>query len=154
MREVVTRTARPGRWAGLMVVAQGLVLASWVPRLAGEERGLAVLIMSGSGLVIVLAVVVVLVDLRATLVLTEDALLLERRWRPLRIARDAVRAVDGNIHGRPSWSEAVVLTVDGRDRPVRLGNFDVPARELIPRLQEWAGVGDTVPASEDSASPT
>ncbi|NHT19708.1 hypothetical protein [Cellulomonas sp. IC4_254] len=154
MREVVTRTVRTGRWAGLMVVAQGLVLASWAPRLAGEERGLAVLMICVSSLLIVVAVVLVLVDLRATLVLTEDALLLERRWRPLRIDRAAVWAVDGNIHGRPSWSEAVVLTVDGRDRPVRLGNFDVPARVLIPRLQEWAGVGDTVPASEDSASPT
>jgi hypothetical protein len=154
MREVVARTARPGRWAWLVVVAQGLVLASWVPRLGGEERGLAVLFVCASGLLIVLAVVVAVVDLRATLVLTDDALLLERRWRALRIPREAVRAVDGDVHGRPSWSEAVVLTVAGRDRPVRLGGLDVPARVLIPRLQDWAGVGDAVPAPEDSASPT
>lgn len=154
MREVVARTQRPGRWAWLIVVAQGLTLASWVPRLGGEERGLAVPFIGASGLLIVMAVVLAVVDLRATLILTEDALLLERRWRPLRIPRDAVLAVDGNIHGRPSWSESVVLTVAGRDRPVRLGGFEVHARVLIPRLQEWAGVGDTVPASEDSATPT
>ncbi|MBW0255469.1 hypothetical protein [Cellulomonas sp. PS-H5] len=110
--------------------------------------------MSLSGLLIVMAVVLALTDLRATLVLTDDALLLERRWRPLRVPREAVLAVDGNIHGRPSWSESVVVTVAGRDRPVRLGGFEVHARVLIPRLQEWSGVGDTAPASEDSASPT
>lgn len=154
MREVVARTARPGRWVWLIVVAQGLALASWVPRLGGEERGLAVLFVCASALLIVMAVVVAVVDPRATLVLTDEALLVERRWRALRVARDAVQAVDGNIHGRPSWSESVVLTVAGRDRPVRLGGFEVHARVLIPRLQEWAGVGDTAPASEDSASPT
>jgi hypothetical protein len=153
MREVVARTARPGRWVWLIVVAQGLALASWVPRLGGEERGLAVLFVCASALLIVMAVVVAAVDLRATLVLTDEALLAERRWRALRVARDGVLAVDGNIHGRPSWSESVVLTVAGRDRPVRLSGLDVHARVLIPRLQEWAEVGDTAPASEDSASP-
>ncbi|WP_217616600.1 hypothetical protein [Cellulomonas sp. GbtcB1] len=109
--------------------------------------------MSLSGLLIVMAVVLAVVDLRAALVLTDDALLLERRWRPLRVPREAVRAVDGNIHGRPSWSESVVVTVAGRDRPIRLGGFDVHARVLIPRLQEWAGVGDAVPGPEDVAPP-
>jgi hypothetical protein len=154
MREVVARTARPGRWLWAGAAGQVLLLASWVPRLGGEERGLAAFFVSASGLLLVLWVVVAVVDLRATLVLTEDALLLERRWRPLRIPRDAVVSVDGNVHARPSWSESVVLTVAGRDRPVRLGGFEVPARVLIPRLQEWAGVGGTAPASEGSASPT
>lgn len=154
MREVLARTARPGRWVWLIVVGQGFALASWLPRLGGEERGVALLFVCASGLLIVMAVVLALTDLRATLVLTDDALLLERRWRPLRVPREAVLAVDGNIHGRPSWSESVVVTVAGRDRPVRLGGFEVHARVLIPRLQEWAGVGDTARASEDSASPT
>ncbi|WP_147795170.1 hypothetical protein [Cellulomonas sp. Y8] len=154
MREVVARTARPGRWLWAGSAGQALLLASWVPRLGGEDHGLAVVFVCLSGLLIVMAVVLAVTDLRATLVLTDDALLLERRWRPLRVPREAVLAVDGNIHGRPSWSESVVVTVAGRDRPVRLGGFEVHARVLIPRLQEWAGVGDTAPASEDSASPT
>ncbi|WP_431835745.1 hypothetical protein [Cellulomonas sp. Y8] len=149
----MARTPRPGRWVWLLVVSQGLVLASWLPRLGGEERGLAALLIGGSGVIIVMAVAQAVVDLRAALVLTDDALLLERRWRPLRVPREAVRAVDGNIHGRPSWSESVVVTVAGRDRPIRLGGFDVHARVLIPRLQEWAGVGDAVPGPEDVAPP-
>ncbi|WP_187365111.1 hypothetical protein [Cellulosimicrobium cellulans] len=58
--------------------------------------------------------------------------------------------MDGTVHGRPSWSESVVITVAGRGRPVRFGGFDVHA--LIARLQEW--VGDAVPASEGTASPS
>lgn len=154
MREVVARTARPGRWLWAGAAGQALLLASWVPRLGGEDHGLAVVFVCLSGLLLVMAVVLAVTDLRATLVLTDDALLLERRWRPLRVPREAVLAVDGNIHGRPSWSESVVVTVAGRDRPVRLGGFEVHARVLIPRLQEWAGVGDTAPASEGSSSPT
>ncbi len=151
MREVVARTQRPGRWVWLIAVAQAFALASWLPRLGGDEHRVAVLFVSASGLLIVMVVVVAVVDLRATLVLTDDALLLERRWRSLRVPRDAVLAVDGDVHGRPSWSESVVLAVAGRDRPVRFGGLDAPARVLIPRLQEWAGVGDTVTPDEDAA---
>ncbi|WP_203669635.1 hypothetical protein [Cellulomonas pakistanensis] len=141
-------TKRPGAWSWSIVISQALLLALWLRRLGGEEHRLAIVMVSASGVLVVSALVLALVDLRASLVLTDDALLLERRWRPLRIPRDAVLAVDGNVHGRPSWSEAVVVTVRGRDRPVRLGNFEVHARVLIPRLQEWAGVGDTVPAAD------
>lgn len=158
MREVVARTRRPGPWVWVwvwvwvwaVVAGQAFLLASWLPRLGGPERGLALAFVCASGLVIAIGVALAVVDLRATLLLTDDALLVERRWRPLRIPRAAVRAVDGNIHGRPSWSESVVLTVAGRDRPMRLGGFDVHARVLIPRLQDSAGVGAT---PDDPAGP-
>lgn len=153
MHDVIARTVPPGRRVWWTVVAQGLVLAFWVPRLGREEGGLAVLMVGASGLLVASGVVLALTDLRTALVLTDDALLLERRWRPLRIPRDAVRAVDGNIPGRPSWSEAVVITVDGRDRPMRLGPFDVHARVLIPPLQEWAGVEDAVADGRETTPP-
>jgi len=153
MHDVVARTRPPGRWAWLVVVAQGLVLASWLPRLGREEGGLAVLMVCLSGLLVVSGVILAVIDVRTALVLTDDALILERRWRPRRVRRDAVRAVGGDVHGRPSWSEAVVITVDGRDRPLRLGPFDVHARVLIPRLQEWAGVGDAMADDRATAPP-
>lgn len=152
MREVVTTTKRVGRWLWALVVVQAVQAVMYGVRVASGERGAAVLLLVMTTTVVVGGVVILLVDVRATLVLTDDALLLERRWRPLRIRRDAILAVDGNVHGRPSWSEAVVLTVHGRDRPVRLGNFEVHARVLIPRLQDWAGVGDT-PAAPVAGTP-
>jgi hypothetical protein len=154
MREVVTTTKGVPRWLWALVLVQAVQAVTYGVRVASGEGGEAILLLVMTSLVAVCGVVVLLVDLRATLVLTEDTLLVERRWRPLRVPREAVLAVDGDVRGRPSWSGSAVLTVRGRDRPVRLGNVEMHARVLVPRLQEWAGVGDTVPSSEGSASPT
>jgi hypothetical protein len=147
VREVLARTQRPSRLLWVNAGAPTLLLAVWVPRVLGGERGVAVVLVVLAAVSLTAAVATMLVDARAALVLTDDELVVERRLglRPRRVARLAVRAVDGNVHGRPSWSDTVVITVrDGdRDRLFRLGGFDVHARVLVPRIQEWAGVGDT-----------
>jgi hypothetical protein len=140
-------------WVVPSAAALQVVMYGW--RVAHGERDAALVMLVLSVLLVAAGMLVVLTQPRTALVLTEDALLLERRWRPVRVPRADVLAVDGSIRGRPSWSEYAVLTVrddagpPGAVRTVRVGvGLDVHARVLIPRLQEWAGVGappDEVP---------
>lgn len=153
MREVVgsSRGVGVGLWAWGLIASPALQLALWGFRVVRGERGgfpVAMLVLSGA--LLVLGVVLLGVERGATLVLTDEALLLERRWRPLEIRRDAIRAVDGDVPGRPAWSETVVVTLD--DRTVRLGGFVERPRELVPRLQVWAGLGDA-PEGERPPAP-
>lgn len=144
--DVVARTRRPSRWLWLNVVVQGclVVLSGWRVATEGAE-GFLVAMLAIWATAFALSLLSVLADLRASLVLGEDELRVERRLGlgPHRVPRRDVLAVDGDVHGRPAWSGSVAVTVRGRERPLRLGNFDVPVRDLVPLLQEWAGVGDT-----------
>ncbi len=152
MREVLGRTRRPATpvfWinAGL----QSALLAMWAWRVLQGERGIAVLLTALFALSAGLTLAVLLSDLSSTLVLTDDALVVERRLglRPRVIRRAEIRAVDGSVPGRPRWSEVLVLTVG--ERTVKLGGFDTPVHELIPRIRDWAGVLPADPSDRPRA---
>jgi hypothetical protein len=151
MREVLATSKRVPPWWWTNLAVQALLLGLWAWRLAQGERGAAVVLTVGFALVVVLGVLGGLVDRSSALVLTDEALVVERPWRPRRIPRAEIRAVDGDVHGRPGWSDAVVLTVG--HRTVKLGGFDAHPRVLIPRLQEWAGVGGTPAGDPDEVTP-
>lgn len=78
---------------------------------------------------------------RIALVLSGDTLELRRRIRPLSFNKGDVVAVRGDVAGRPSWSTQILI--ETRDRAVRLPALDQAPADLIPRLQEWAGVDET-----------
>lgn len=143
MREVLGRTKRPSRWMWVLPVSQVPQVVIHGSEVLAGDRGVSLVILVLSTLTVVAGTALMTIDLSAGLVLTDDELVVERRRRPRRIPRADVVAVDGNIPGRPDWSESVVLTVReaGTDREVRIGNLDTHARVLIPRLREWAGVG-------------
>lgn len=154
MREVLARTRRPPRWFWAVPIAQVPTLLLYAPRVVAGERGVPLLLLALSTVVVLAGVATMTIDQRGALVLTDDALRHERRWRPLRVDRGAVVAVDGSVPGRPDWSGHVVVTVSrpGGTRTVRLRNLDVHARQLIPRIQGWAGVGAR-PAPPDDVTP-
>lgn len=141
MGEVVARAPRQTRQIWLTLGIQALLAVVWGVRfLTDGDRGAAVL--AGCFVVLVLVgLVLALAPPALTLTLTDEALVVTRRWRPLHVRRGDVRAVRGDVPNRPSWSgQVVVETADGR--AVRLPRFDVPPGVLIPRLQDWAGVGE------------
>ncbi|WP_129336546.1 hypothetical protein [Cellulomonas endophytica] len=66
-------------------------------------------------------------------------------WRrPFRtdvvVARAAVRAVHGDVAGRPSWSGKTVVETTGG--AVTIAGVEPAPAVLVPLLQEWAGVGE------------
>lgn len=140
MDEVVARApARLNVFVALLVVNL-MQLALWGPQLVRDPDpliGLLVAFLLVSALVVGAAL---LVARSVELVLDRDTLRLVRRWRPLVIPRTSVRAVRGSVPGRPSWSDAVLLDVDGRT--VRLPTLEPSPAILVPRLQTWAGVGE------------
>jgi hypothetical protein len=152
VREELGRARPPSRWFWALPVGAATQTTGYGWRVLEGERGGAVLMLVLSSLLLATATATMLVSPRARLVLTDDALLLERRWRPLRVPRADVVDVDGDVRGRPDWSEYAVLTVraaDGTDRTVKVGaGLDVHARVLVPRLRAWAGVGDAPPATD------
>lgn len=144
MREVLSRTKRPSPvvfW--LNVGLQSILLGAWGWRVVQGERGIAVLLTIAFAVSVTLLLTVLLADLRSALVLTDDALLVERPLglRPRVFARAGIRAVDVEAAGRRGRYELLVLSAAGRT--VRLGGFDVPARALLPRLRDWAGAAGT-----------
>ncbi|MBB2924401.1 hypothetical protein [Cellulomonas cellasea] len=141
MTEVVARSpARRGLLLALLVI-NVLQLALWVTRALREDDPVATLLAVALAVLVVgLAVSVLLTRRPAELVLTEDALTLRRRRRPLTVARASIRAVRGDVRGRPTWSHTVVLHLD--DRTLRLPALEPGAGVLVPRLQTWAGVGE------------
>ncbi|MFS0703806.1 hypothetical protein AB6N23_04720 [Cellulomonas sp. 179-A 9B4 NHS] len=140
MREVVARTPPPPRWLGVLAAVQLVNLVYWTVRLFGGERDAAVVMVVSVAVALAAATAALVASRRATLVLTPDHLLLERRRHPLTIARQDVRGVRGDVPGRPSWSEVVLLDVGGRE--VRLPVLDARPATLVPRLQRWADVGE------------
>ena len=78
---------------------------------------------------------------RTELVITDKAVTLRRRSRPMTIDRQDVVCVGGDVEGRPSWSHRVLIrTGDGRS--IRLPELDRSPGLLVPVLQERAGVGE------------
>jgi hypothetical protein len=156
VREELGRALRPSRWFWALPVCAATQVAGYGARVLQGERGGPVLMLVLTALLLVVSTATMLASPRARLVLTDDALLLERRWRPLRVPRADVVDVDGNVRGRPDWSEYAVLTVraaDGTDRTVKVGaGLDVHARVLVPRLRAWAGVEDS-PSVADRMTP-
>ncbi|NKY38970.1 hypothetical protein [Cellulomonas septica] len=150
MEEVVARSPGPPRWLYVLVVVNGATAAYWAVRLAGGTRDAAVVLGAAGCLALAAALALLLDRLRARLVVTDDALRVERRWRPRTIARDEIRAVRGDVPDRPSWSQAVLVEVaDGR--VVHLSPLDASAGDVIVRLQRWAGVGERATPGEADA---
>lgn len=81
-----------------------------------------------------------IVGTRIELVLRGDALQLRRRLRPLTVSRADVVAVRGDVLGRPSWSQCVII--ETRSGDVRLPALNPSPSVLIPRLQRWVEVGE------------
>jgi len=77
---------------------------------------------------------------RKQAVVTDDVLRVGRWGRVSTIARNDVRAVHGDVLGRPTWSDRVVVEHVGGE--LRLPLYAEPPSEVIGRLQEWAGVGE------------
>ncbi|ACQ79663.1 hypothetical protein Bcav_1405 [Beutenbergia cavernae DSM 12333] len=138
MREIVGRSPKQ---TSVLWVPVGLGLfwtGYWTVQLArGDDRApiIVAVVVAFVGLS-----VAVLLNGRTSLVLTDDELILERRHRPLRVERAAVRAVHGDVPDRPTWSEVVVVEHDSGS--VRLPPIDVPPGTVIERLQRWADVGE------------
>ena len=87
----------------------------------------------------------------AQLVLVDDRLELRRRFRPLSIDRSAIVAVRGDVPGRPTWSQGVIVETTSGDVPLPALDRKVP--EVIARLQEWADVGEHGSTSAESGLP-
>ncbi|MBI9113710.1 hypothetical protein [Sanguibacter suaedae] len=109
----------------------------------GEPWRAALLVVA---VVLVAALVCVdLADCRAWLVVRDDELEVRRRFRaPQIVARADVVAVEGDVAGRPTWSEHVVVRTD--DRTLDLPRFHRrPPADLVPQLQEWVDTGRRPP---------
>ena len=138
--ERVASAATPVMFVRLQLVMWTLMLLSWGSQAVrdGEAFHVAMTVLAATGCAgfawLSLAAP------RTELVLGDGALEVRRRFRPLVVDREDVVAVRGDVPGRPTWSEYVV--VETRDRTVRLPAFDRGPRDLIPLLQEWAGVGE------------
>lgn len=147
--EIVARSARRPRALLALTIVNGTNFAFWAWRIGTEEQGRGRLVVLAVSAVVFLAVVggFVLVFRRrggTSLVLTDTELRLVRRLNPVVIRRQEVLAVRGNIPGRPSWSEHVLVQTQGGLHT--LPPLNRPASELIPALQQWSG------ASEDAKS--
>ena len=140
--EVIARSPKKPLWLWAQIILQSLLLAYWANKLRNGDDGAAIVMTVGFSIVVILAVTSVFGYQRVALVLTDDAVMLRRRWRPIAIARTDIRAVRGDIPGRPSWSNSLVLQLDD-DRTVTLPTFGQTGKTLVPKLQEWAGVGET-----------
>ncbi|WP_258724864.1 hypothetical protein [Cellulomonas sp. NS3] len=141
MAEVLARApARRGLLLALLAINVVQLALAVVRAVRDDDPTATLLAVLLAVLVGGLAVGVLLAARPAELVLTEDALVLRRRLRPLTVARASVRAVRGDVRGRPTWSHAVVLQLE--DRTLRLPALEPGAGVLVPRLQSWAGVGE------------
>ncbi len=151
MREVLATTGPTPRWLWGMAAVQAANFALWTVRLVRGDDD-AVVVMAVTLAVAVAAATVALVGgRRVRLVLTDDALHVERRFRPVTVPRAAVRGVRGDVPDRPGWSQAVLVELDGR--VVRLPAVDAPPSVLVPRLQAWARVGERARTDPGAAAP-
>jgi len=121
----------------------------WTWRIAAGEHGRArVVVLAVAGALLVALVVALAVAFRrrggVVLRLDETELRLERRVHPVAVRRRDVLAVRGDVPGRPTWSEHVLVQTPGGI--LRLPPLDQPPGVLVPLLQEWAGVEEQVPA--------
>ncbi len=140
MPEVIARATRPPRWMWTNLVIQAALAGLWTWRFLQDGETVAGGLAAGFVLLALLGGVLIASTPPAALVLTDEALLVQRRWRPRRVARSSVRAVHGNVPGRPTWSESVVIETDSG--PVHLGGLDLGVPAMIDRLQAWARVGE------------
>ncbi|HEY0216301.1 MAG TPA: hypothetical protein VGC57_07915 [Cellulomonas sp.] len=145
MSEVIARAVRPSRWIWTNLLVQALLASLWTRRFLDDGEVLAGVVAGAFVLLLLLGCTLVATTPRATVVLTDEVLLVQRRWRPRRVARSSVRAVHGDILGRPTWSETVVVETD--TGAFRLGGFDIGTAALIERLQNWAQVGEQASAT-------
>jgi hypothetical protein len=140
VHEVIARAPRAPRWAWVGLALNALLCVHWAWRFAqdGETEAavlLTLVLIGTAGFVVAL-----LSRPPATVTITDDALLIARLRGPQRIERSAVRAVHGDVPGRPTWSEFAIVETDAG--PVRLAGLDVGVAVLVERLQDWAGVGE------------
>jgi len=149
---ILARTPRTPRWTFPWVLLQGAMLAYWTWQIGAEEQGTARAVIVAVGAILLVAFVAAMVQLYrgrggAAVVLSERELRLERRVRPVTLARHEVLAVRGNVPGRPSWSERVVIETPGG--LVSLPLLDKSPALIVPRLQEWAGVSEQIKPSDN-----
>jgi hypothetical protein len=114
--------------------------ALWAWRFARDGDGEAAVLLTLAVVAAVCLAAGLLTRPPATITITDDGLLITRLRGVQRIERSAVRAVHGDVPGRPSWSEYAVVETDAG--AVRLAGLDVGVPALVERLQQWAGVGE------------
>lgn len=96
--------------------------------------GVALVVAVGAGVLLPLAAA----STATRLEITDDALVVRRRLRPVVIPRDSILAVDGDVPRRPTWSSAVVVTTAAGERT--LPRFATPSiGEIVEELQDWSG---------------
>ncbi len=117
-----------------------LLLLLWGWRAVTEREPLSIFMAALAVVAVAVHTWVYFTEPRTRLLLRDEELELRRRFRPLPVVRADVVAVRGDVPDRPTWSDHVLI--ETRDRTVRLPLLDRPAGELIPRLQNWAGVGE------------
>ncbi|QTE31097.1 hypothetical protein [Pengzhenrongella sicca] len=140
--EIIARSPKKPAWLWVQVIVQSILFAYWANRFRESgDADVAIVMAVGLFIVLALSVAAVLGYQRVTLVLTDNSVTLQRRWRPIVVPRTAILAVRGEIPGRPSWSSSLVLELDDK-RIVTLPTFGQTGKALVPRLQDWAGVGE------------
>lgn len=132
--EVIARSPKKPPWLWVQLIVQSILFAYWANKF--RDRGdadVAIVITVGFFIILVLSIAAVFGYQRVTLVLTDDSVTLQRRWRPIAVARTEIRAVRGEIPGRPSWSSSLVLELDD-ERTVTLPTFGQTGKALVPRM--------------------
>jgi hypothetical protein len=107
-------------------------------------------ILDGEGIHWVLAVLAtvtasfggagVLASRTRRLVVAGDELRLEQWWRSWSVRRADVVSIDGDVPGRPAWSES--LEIETSERTYRVGGLDQRPQVLLPLLREWLDDGE------------
>jgi hypothetical protein len=138
--ELVASGVRSVPFARFQLGLWALLLVLWGWQALTERRPHQVLMAVLAAVALVGYVWLAVAGTRTALVLHDERLELRRRRRPLAIARADVVGVKGDVPGRPTWSEGVVVVT--RTGEVRLPALDRPPGDVIVRLQRWAGVGE------------
>ncbi|MDT0164168.1 hypothetical protein Q9R32_01190 [Actinotalea sp. AC32] len=124
----------------LQLVIWATQLLLWGPQALTEREPLQIVMAIFTTVGLAAAVWMGLTGARIELLVHEDSLELRRRFRPLTVARADVIGFKGNVSGRPSWSEYVII--ETRSGEVRLPALKPSPSVLLPRLQRWAGVDE------------
>ena len=138
--DVVATGGMPRGFWVLQLVVWAMQLLLWVPRALTEREPLQIAFAIFAAVGLAAAVWMSLAGTRIELLVHEESLELRRRFRPLTVARADVVAFKGNVSGRPSWSEYVII--ETRNGEVRLPALKPSPAVLLPRLQRWAGVSE------------
>jgi hypothetical protein len=140
MREVVAQEEPVSRWFWVGPLCSLVALAVATRSLVGG-RTAGVLFAALFAVLLARTLVELLLPAdRRRAVVTGDALVVGRWWRVVTIAREDVRAVRGDVPGRPTWSDRVVVEHAGGE--LWLPRYQQPPAVVIQRLQEWAAVGE------------